>query len=565
MSFSRSIKTDLALFPPGSLSFADLALGIEADATLTSIRRRDLLSGITRVASALGLPMTDIPCQSRWLQPRLARIAPAQLGVTTKTWQNSISNLRSAMAHAGIVERRQCSTNDLAPEWQALWQDVLKSGEPNVSHAVRRFVHFLSGLGISPTRFTQEHATAFREALVRNEISKDPETAWRAAVNGWNLAGKRLAAWSRTRLMLPSRMLEVKLPESAFPPKFIDTLDTWIGTLAVPDPLAENGGARARSAATCAQYRAQLLRFASEIVHSGVPPAALTGLELLIEPAMAERGLRRMLARNGGETNRSIADTAGLLRNLARLLGAPAPQRKALKTLAGKLALPARTGMTDRNRARLRVLQDPMQQRRLLTLAEDIFARPISKSQHYAELLAREDALAIALLLVCPLRIKNIAAINLERHLQRPGDGRVYLVLDQGETKTGQPIEFELPRDVVDLINQHLATRAPLLCPAGTACLFPKRCGAEAIDGNALSSRIAKRVRRELGLEMNAHLFRHFAVMTWLDANPGGYEVARRLLGHKALSHTINMYSGLETKSATRAYADLVETLRNSG
>lgn len=57
---------------------------------------------------------------------------------------------------------------------------------------------------------------------------------------------------------------------------------------------------------------------------------------------------------------------------------------------------------------------------------------------------------------------------------------------------------------------------------------------------------------------MNAHLFRHFAVMNWLDANPGGYEVARQLLGHSAVSHTINMYSGLEVKNATKAFSDLM-------
>jgi integrase len=65
-------------------------------------------------------------------------------------------------------------------------------------------------------------------------------------------------------------------------------------------------------------------------------------------------------------------------------------------------------------------------------------------------------------------------------------------------------------------------------------------------------------VGKELGFEVNAHLFRHLAVMNWLDANPGGYEVARRLLGHSEVSRTINLYSGLEVKSATRAFADLI-------
>ena len=74
-----------------------------------------------------------------------------------------------------------------------------------------------------------------------------------------------------------------------------------------------------------------------------------------------------------------------------------------------------------------------------------------------------------------------------------------------------------------------------------------------------LSARLKQRVGKATGLIVNAHLFRHSAVMNWLDANPGGYEVARRLMGHSDISHTINLYSGMEVKFATRAFADLME------
>jgi integrase len=69
---------------------------------------------------------------------------------------------------------------------------------------------------------------------------------------------------------------------------------------------------------------------------------------------------------------------------------------------------------------------------------------------------------------------------------------------------------------------------------------------------------LAKRIRREAGLEMNAHLFRHLAAMVWLDANPGSYEAARRLLGHSELSHTLNMYTGLEARAAVQAFARII-------
>ena len=79
-----------------------------------------------------------------------------------------------------------------------------------------------------------------------------------------------------------------------------------------------------------------------------------------------------------------------------------------------------------------------------------------------------------------------------------------------------------------------------------------------AVTGGALSSRLKKRIRVQTGIEMNAHLFRHLAAMTWLEEYPGAYEVARRILGHSSSSHTINLYSGVESKSATAAFGALL-------
>ena len=191
-------------------------------------------------------------------------------------------------------------------------------------------------------------------------------------------------------------------------------------------------------------------------------------------------------------------------------------------------------------------------------MPERIFGRSSGKSKAYTTALAREDALAIAILLICPVRVKNLAKIHLERNLHRPGDGCVFLVFEDDEVKNQRHVEFELPRDVSRMIDRHLSSRVPELCPSGTPWLFPRRDGRGPIDPNQLSSRLAKRIRRETGLEVNAHLFRHLAVMVWLDANPGSYEAARRLLGHSELSHTLNMYSGLEVRAATQAFARII-------
>ncbi|MQB19024.1 hypothetical protein DXT90_00090 [Agrobacterium tumefaciens] len=81
--------------------------------------------------------------------------------------------------------------------------------------------------------------------------------------------------------------------------------------------------------------------------------------------------------------------------------------------------------MTRKNRDRLRILQDAKSQRRLLLLPDSIFAQPVNETNGLRTALAREDALAIAILLFCPIRIKNLSEIDLDRILHRPGDGRV--------------------------------------------------------------------------------------------------------------------------------------------
>ena len=565
MTKQEPIPLSQAFVRVGTPMFSAVEDLLKSNDDLTDARRRDLISGLRRLAKALGLPTSEVPCDARWLEPRLAKIAPASLGMTAKSWQNIVSDVRSAMAHVGIVERQHNRFQDLAPEWQSLWKTVLESNDKSIMPALQRFVYFLSRAEIDPLSVSDEHALAYRDALECNEISKSPEVAYRAAVNGWNLAVERIPSWPRQRISLPSRQVVIKLPLGDFPTTFQNSLQDLTQRLSTVDPFSEHGRTKALRPATVDQYRRQIIRFASELVHSGVSSEAIERIDILFDPSMAERGLRQMLSRTGNKTTRLISEIAALLRNLARMYEAPEEQRKELANLASRVAVKPQTSMTRKNRDRLRVLQDETKQMELLSLPERIFSSPIDVARRHTSLLAREDAVAIAIFLVCPIRAKNLAGLHLERHLQRPGDGRVYLVLDDQETKNERPVEFELPQDVVRLIKLHLATRCPELCPSGTPWLFPRRDGSGPIDPNPLSSRLKKRIRKETGLEVNAHLFRHFAVMTWLDANPGGYEVARRLLGHSELSHTINMYSGLEARPATRAFADLIAAKKGGG
>lgn len=399
---------------------------------------------------------------------------------------------------------------------------------------------------------------AYKKGLEDNEISRSPDRAYRAAVNGWNLAGARLVDWPQHKLSLPSRQKIVRLAAGVLPASFKTELNAYLLSLGKVDIFADEGRTAALRPSSIKLYGQILARFAAEAVNGGTDPAEITGLAALVKPIIAERGLRSMLEKHDNKTCQSISQTAILLHNVAKSLGIPDVDLKQISRFAKKVSIPRQTGMTAKNMTRLRSLQNEDHVQRLINLPDVIFSRRQERQKLHQYALAREDAVAIAILTHCPIRVANLSQIHLQRNVQRPGDGRAYLVFAAGEVKNGQPLEFELPKDVVRMIDRHLASRGTTLCPPSTPWLFPRRDGSRPVGPNELGTRLSRRVRKEIGLDVNPHLFRHFAVMILLDAHPGSYESAGRLLGHTATSHTISVYSGMETRAAAKAFSDLV-------
>lgn len=557
MKTINPLRIEAALLPAGTPTFDTVISKLLADDNLKDLRRRDMVSGLHRVAKALGRSPDQTIADPTWLQPRLSKVAPAALGLSAKSWQNAVSDARAAMVHVGIVGKRRRHMHDLSPSWCELWQAVLDSKDRTLLAGLGRFVHFLNNLSLAPDEVTQEHADAFLQAVMAEEIAKRPEVAWRDAVNAWNLAGKRIAGWPSIKLHLPKWQNVIRLPDQALPQSFLADLDAMLHRSAAPDPFAEEVLVRALAPATIKHRASMLKRFVSELLLAGVAEVEVSSVAAICAPDLAERGLRAMVARRGGAKSVVIDGMAGILLSCARRLGMDEKTLAALTGLAKRVAIPSQRGMTRKNRERLRVLRDDATLRRLLQLPDRLWALGDKLTPSKAAL-AREDALAIAILSVCPLRIKNIAGIRLDVHLHRPGDGRVFLVFGEDEIKNDRPVEFELPPGLCRMLDKHLALRSPLLCPAGTPWLFPRRSGTDGVDPCTLSTRLKERIFKETGIVMNAHLFRHLAAMLYLEANPGAYEAVRRLLGHSSVSKTISLYTGLETRSVFEAFGQVL-------
>ena len=259
-----------------------------------------------------------------------------------------------------------------------------------------------------------------------------------------------------------------------------------------------------------------------------------------------------------------VSVLTGIARNYVKL---PESELKKLLDLRRRLA-PKQRGMTTKNRTRLRQFDDPAAVQSILhlprRLVEEAKGRglPDKRSAVLVEM-----ALVIELFLMCMPRIKNVASIHLDQNLQRSRatrTGRCHLVFEPSEVKNGQHLEFDLNLLTVELLDLYLGTYRQFLAPARCRWLFGTRDGTSHVDECVLSNRMRTAILKRTGLTINPHLFRALGAKLYLDQNPGGYEVVRRMLGHTSLSTVISAYTGLESVSTARHFDQTMRKLRDS-
>ena len=563
MLIKHAFNIDTAFVSRETPCLATCIAHVNEDAGLSRDRKRDLVSGLTRISEALGKVPAQIPADPTWLQPRIAALSPAGLGITPKTFANIVSNAKAALAQSGITAMRTRRLVDLRPEWRRLWEALLSSKNHALAHGLGRFIRFLDINDVAPDDVCLAHIDSYRAALVCNALRKDPAESAIQALYAWNRAARLLPEWPKITLVAPKSGRNYVLPLSDLPASLTAEIAVLLERLANPDPLDPGSYRRALRPDTVDSRRGQLLRFASALIHSGISPSDMRGLIDLVTPAHLEQGLRWMLARQNDERSQSLSNMCLCLRMVARhVVRLGDDDHARVEKTFGKLIMSnCRSGMTPKNRDRLRIIDDD-NLIRLYTLPDCLWARAAVLQQPYKAALIAEEAIATAILFYCPIRRKNLSQLHLERDFQRLGKGRVLLQISESRAKNGIAPCFELPADLVEWIDRHVASRAGLLCPAGTPFLFPKRDGSAPMIGSQLGSRISARISKETGLAINTHLFRHLSARELLREKPGYYEAVRRVLGHSETSTTYAAYVGFEADDATRLLADVINRQR---
>ena len=536
---------------------------IAADQNVRTWRRQSVACTVRTLSRRLDPGFGHLPVDPSLMRAKLD-IHPSKLGISKCRWGNIRHDIRFLLAYAGAITIPGRCGVPFTPAWKVQLDQVQLEGDRRV---LGRFARYCMSRQIEPSDVNDAVAERYLNDLLTSSLDRRPQSAHRLALVAWNRAQQSVSDWPSTRLTVPDYRNWWSLPLTAYPESFRTEVEVWLDWLGCGDPFDERARSQPLKRSTIRSKKYHIRYAAGALVSQGRKPSTITSLNDLVDPAAYEKILRHLYRHHGSNSRSSTHAVAVTLMILARdYLRLPAKAIGPLEDLCRKLA-PQRTGMTQKNRDRLRPFDDERLVQRLLRYPHEQFAR-VRKADRgtRGEALKIQSALIIELLTMAPMRLGNLARIDLQRHLSWTRDGRkgiVHLAIPGQETKTGEPLEFELPKDTVRLLEIYLQEFRPRLCDPTSPWLFPGRNGKHKAVVS-LSGQIKRTLRDELGIEMNAHLFRHFGAMLYLRANPGGYEVVRQVLEHRSVKTTVMAYTGMEGAAASKHFDATILKLREA-
>jgi integrase/recombinase XerD len=123
------------------------------------------------------------------------------------------------------------------------------------------------------------------------------------------------------------------------------------------------------------------------------------------------------------------------------------------------------------------------------------------------------DGLMIALLALRPMRLRNLAGLELGRTLHQ-GPAGWHITIPADETKTHRGIEAGWPPDLVDALAIYLARHRPVLLHGSAVKALWVSTAGRALAEHSIRQTIIARTQAAFGVSITPHLFRDCAATT---------------------------------------------------
>lgn len=536
---------------PAINTLQELIDALKAATDRAELQRRDEISAIRTVSRALGAEPSDLPLNVKLLRRRLEGVSPAAIGMSPRRWNNVRSLFSRALQLAVAVKRSPVGV-PISPAWQAMRNELSRSDALRLGAVCRS----LSARGIEPDDVTLVDLEAFRDQIINDRLRSGPEKTWNGIAWTWNKAVENVPQWPKVTIPREDRRTIYVRPWSDFPASFKADVDAYVKLLA-GDVVDEDAPVRALRPITLKNREYQARAAASALVAEGVPIETITGIQDIARIDRIKIILNNVRSRGDTVHQATAFNMANFLKAAARhWVKVDETELGKIRKIASQLS-PNQKGLTSKNRKRLLPFNDPDVVSRFLEIPDRLAAEVrAEKRKTVITAISAQIAVAIAILQVAPIRIQNLAALDLNENFSDQG-GRLFLRFDGTAMKNGRDFLAELPDHVADLVAWYCREHRPLLLRTPSNALFPGEGGGHK-QTNTLGRQIGDRVEAYLGFPVNPHLFRHVAAKLYLDQRPGEYGLVSRLLNHKSVATTMNAYTGAETISAVRHYQDVI-------
>jgi hypothetical protein len=357
------------LRPPETL--AEVLRLVEADPDLGPTRRRDLASALRAVARIARRDLAAVPAGFAHLRALTAPHTAAALGLSAKRWANVRAELAFALASR---RRRPAPPPARRPPARAVAGACARPCATRRSSAASPASWaYCADRGVAPEAVDEATFAGFRAWLEEGTLVPDPAACTAAPASSgtgrWRWSG--LAA-ADGRGALPHQ------PRPPAAPDLPGLVPRRRRGLARP-PRRRGPARRGRARpplrpASLRHMRYEAYMVASAWARAGGDPAELRGLADLVEPGRFRPAMRFLLGRYGGKPNRTLDQLATTFAHLARhWVGLDPGAPRGLVEIRRRLRCPVR-GLTEKNRARLRQFDEPLNQLALLELPDRLLA-----------------------------------------------------------------------------------------------------------------------------------------------------------------------------------------------
>lgn len=546
-------------------SFADAIKVITASDELPEEKRRHWITSLRQIAKALDVPLEVIPARYSAVRADLICLHEVPVGLTAKTLQNHKSNVKSALLWLAREKGIPQHGAPLTAEWAAL---RAKIKDALMRFRLSSFMRFCSANAIAPGEVNESVVDRFID--YRSRCSKPADTAFRRLMaRAWNGSIGAIPGWPATLLVEPPIKSRGEIPWSAFPTRLQQEVEDLLRERTMPPSglrrLRKNRHGqpiRPLKEVTTRTRRAELQGAARIAVKAGVLIEQLQSFSDLLGPTVVEKILGAYCEKNGGNPTLYTIALAGRFLAIAKETKCLSEADcDVLRGFWETLRADSPEGLTPKNMELIRKVLAPGVWDQVLKLPFAMMAEARRGAEgSIRAAVTAQLAVAIAILTVTPVRIKNLSEIRLGINLVKPGgpEDRYWLHFPKYDVKNRIKLEYPLEEHVTKLIDEYVHNfRHILLRGRNEDWLFPGMRG-DAKGKITLSGQITERVLKLTGLRVTAHQFRHAAAAIILQKQPGNYELVRLLLGHRSVQTTIRCYIGLKEVQASQIFGELI-------